>query len=101
LPWKSAANIGCENIGLRHWHRFATELRLDDAKLIDRIRTMAQAIPDQATAILEQIEAEGLTHVTNYQVVQTAQDAGGCMSKAPANVECQTPGRRVNSTVLE
>lgn len=46
------------NIGLRHWQRLATELRLDDAKLIDRIRAMAHAMPDQAAAIQEQIAGE-------------------------------------------
>jgi serine/threonine-protein kinase HipA len=65
---KLAMKIGGEyrlrNIGLRHWQRLAAELRLDDANLIDRIRTMAQAIPDQATTTQEQIEREGLSHVT-------------------------------------
>jgi len=65
---KLAMKIGGEyrlrNIGLRHWQKLATALRLDDAELIDRIRAMAQAIPDQAAAIQEQIEGEGLSHVT-------------------------------------
>lgn len=52
------------NIGLRHWQRLATELRLDDAKLIDRIMAMAHAMPDQAAAIQEQIAGEELSHVT-------------------------------------
>jgi serine/threonine-protein kinase HipA len=65
---KLAMKIGGEyrlrNIGLRHWQRLATELRLDDAKLIDRIRAMAQAVPDQAAAVRKQIAGEGLSHVT-------------------------------------
>jgi serine/threonine-protein kinase HipA len=65
---KLAMKIGGEyrlrNIGLRHWRRLATELRLDDAKLIDRIRAMAQAMPDQAVAIQAQIVGEGLSHAT-------------------------------------
>jgi serine/threonine-protein kinase HipA len=65
---KLAMKIGGEyrlrNIGLRHWQRLATELRLDDARLIDGLRAMAQAIPDQAAAVLKQIEGEGLSHVT-------------------------------------
>lgn len=52
------------NIGLRHWRKLATELRLDDAKLIDRIRAMAQAMPDQASDIEKRIEGEGLSHAT-------------------------------------
>jgi serine/threonine-protein kinase HipA len=65
---KLAMKIGGEyrlrNIGLRHWQRLATELRLDDAKLIDGLRAMAQAIPDQAATVLKQVEGEGLSHVT-------------------------------------
>ena len=65
---KLAMKIGGEyrlrNIGLRHWQRLAAELRLDDANLIGRIRTMAQAIPDQATTTQAQIEGEGLSHMT-------------------------------------
>jgi serine/threonine-protein kinase HipA len=65
---KLAMKIGGEyrlrNIGVRHWQRLAVELRLDEAKLIDRIGTMAQAMPDQASAIQKQIEREGLSHLT-------------------------------------
>lgn len=65
---KLAMKIGGEyrlrNIGLRHWQRLATELHLDDARLIDGLRAMAQAIPDQAADVLKQVEEEGLSHVT-------------------------------------
>ena len=65
---KLAMKIGGEyrlrDIGLRHWQKLATELRLGEEKLIDRIRAMAQAMPDQAAAIQKQIEEEGLSHVT-------------------------------------
>ncbi|MBW4026188.1 MAG: type II toxin-antitoxin system HipA family toxin [Acidobacteria bacterium] len=65
---KLAMKIGGEyrlrNISLRHWQKLAIELRLDEATLIDRIKAMAQAIPDQAGAIQKQIEGEGLSHVT-------------------------------------
>jgi serine/threonine-protein kinase HipA len=64
LTMKIGGEYRLRNIGPRHWQRLAIELRLDDAKLIDRIRAMALAIPDQATAIQEQIEGEGLSHVT-------------------------------------
>ena len=64
LAMKVGGEYRLRNIGLRHWQRLATELRLDDAKLIDRIRAMAQAMPDQATAIQRQIAGEGLSHMT-------------------------------------
>ena len=41
-----------------------TEARVDDAQLVDRIRLMAQALPDQAAAIQEPIQGKGLSHVT-------------------------------------
>lgn len=56
------------NIGLRHWQRLAAELHVDDANLIDKIRTMAQVIPDQVTTTQEQIEREGLSHVTTARL---------------------------------
>ena len=69
---KLAMKIGGEyrlrNIGLRHWQKLAAALRLDDARLIDRIRAMAQAMPDRAAAVREQIEGEGLSHVTITRV---------------------------------
>jgi serine/threonine-protein kinase HipA len=65
---KLAMKIGGEyrlrNIGLRHWQKLAAELRLDDVKLLDRIRTMAQALPDQVATIQERVEGQGLSHVT-------------------------------------
>ncbi len=64
---KLAMEIGGEyrlrNIGLRHWQKLAAELRLDEW-IIDRVRTMAQALPDQITTIQGQVEGQGLSHVT-------------------------------------
>ena len=81
---KLAMKIGGEyrlrNIGLRHWQKLATELRLDEEKLIDRIRAMAEAMPDQAEAIQKQIEGEGLSHVTITRV---------CKRLATRTVACQ------------
>jgi len=64
LAMKVGGEYRLRNIGLRHWQRLAAELRLDDAKLIDGIRTMALAIPEQSATIRKQIEGEGLSHVT-------------------------------------
>jgi hypothetical protein len=52
------------NIGLRHWQKLAAELRLDEVRLIDRIRVMAQTLPDHVTTIQEQVAGQGLSHVT-------------------------------------
>ncbi len=81
---KLAMKIGGEyrlrNIGLQHWQKLATASRLDDARLIDRIRAMAEAMPDQAAAIQKQIEGEGLSHVTITRV---------CKRLATRAVTCQ------------
>jgi serine/threonine-protein kinase HipA len=81
---KLAMKIGGEyrlrNIGLRHWKKLAAASRLDDARLIDRIRAMAEAMPDQAAAIQKQIEGEGLSHVTITRV---------CKRLATRAVACQ------------
>ena len=81
---KLAMKIGGEyrlrNIGLRHWQKLAAASRLDVARLIDRIRAMAEAIPDQAAAIQKQIEGEGLSHVTITRV---------CKRLATRAVACQ------------
>lgn len=65
---KLAMRIGgvyrLRDIGLRDWQKLAAELRLDEVKLTDRIRAMAQALPDQATIIQEQVKGQGLSHVT-------------------------------------
>jgi serine/threonine-protein kinase HipA len=65
---KLAMKIGGEyrlrNIGLRHWKRFATDLGLDDAWLMERIGTMAASLPGHATSIRNELEANGLSHIT-------------------------------------
>jgi hypothetical protein len=47
-----------------HWQKLAARLRLDEVKLIDRIRAMAEALPNQVTTIQKQVEGQGLSHVT-------------------------------------
>jgi serine/threonine-protein kinase HipA len=63
-----AMRIGGEyrlsNIGLRHWHRLAVEVRADPDSLIGRIGGMATALPDLVAKIQKEVEAEGLTHRT-------------------------------------
>ena len=65
---KLAMKIGGEyrlsNIGLRSWQKFATELRLDEGLLIDRLKKMAASLPDHSATTLRELEGEGLSHVT-------------------------------------
>src|SRR5260370_20867391 len=71
---KLAMKIGGEyrlrNIRLRHWKRFATDLRLDEAWLMGRIRTMAASLPDHATSIRNELEAEGLSQIKMTRLAQ-------------------------------
>lgn len=65
---KLAMRIGGEyrvsNIGLRHWHRLAADVRTDPDSLVARITAMAAAFPDLVATIQKEVEDEGLTHRT-------------------------------------
>jgi serine/threonine-protein kinase HipA len=65
---KLAMGIGGEyrlsNIGLRHWHCLAADVRTDPNSLVARITAMAAASPDLVATIQKEVEAEGLTHRT-------------------------------------
>ena len=81
---KLAMKIGGEyrlrNIRLRHWKRFAADLRLDEAWLMERIRTMAASLPDHTTSIRNELEADGLSHITMTQLAQRLKArAASCM----------------------
>jgi hypothetical protein len=71
---KLAMQIGGEyqlrNIGLRHWQRFATDLRVNEGWLMERIRTMAASVPDHATSIRNELEAEGVPHIAMTRLAQ-------------------------------
>ena len=81
---KLAMKIGGEyrlrNIRLRHWKRFAADLRLDEAWLMERIRTMAASLPDHTTSIRNELEADGLSHITMTRLAQRLKArAASCM----------------------
>jgi serine/threonine-protein kinase HipA len=71
---KLAMKIGGEyrlrNIGLRHWHRLAADVRVDGELLINRIRTMAAGFQDLVATIQRKVEAEGLSHPTISTLAQ-------------------------------
>jgi hypothetical protein len=39
-------------------------LRLDEARLMERIKTMATSVPDHASPIRNELDADGLSHIT-------------------------------------
>ena len=74
---KLAMKIGGEYrlryIGLRHWRKFAAEMRLDEGLLMDRIRAIAALLPDHAASIQKELETSGLSHGTFTLLTQKLQ----------------------------
>lgn len=74
LPYKSmnmmkaklAMKIGgiyrLRDIGIKPWQKLAAEVRLDPDRLIARIQSFTDALPDHASTIRTRVEAEGLSH---------------------------------------
>jgi serine/threonine-protein kinase HipA len=50
------------NIGRRQWQKLATELRLDPERFFAKVARMAEAIPDHANTVAQQLGEEGLRH---------------------------------------
>jgi serine/threonine-protein kinase HipA len=73
LAMKVGGEYLVRNIGLRHWQRVALELRLRAESLINDIRVMASALPDHASAVLDQMERDGLSHPTVTKLTQQLQ----------------------------
>jgi serine/threonine-protein kinase HipA len=63
---KLAMKIGGEyrlrDIGLRQWQKFAKELNLSPAEIIDRAANFASQVPRHIEVVRETVKAEGLDH---------------------------------------
>lgn len=63
---KLAMKIGGEyrvaNITLRNWRKLATETKVDEDRLVARIRTTLIELPDVISQVDKQIRSEGLAH---------------------------------------
>ncbi|MGE0751652.1 MAG: type II toxin-antitoxin system HipA family toxin [Variibacter sp.] len=63
---RSAMKIGGEyrmrDIGPRQWRKLATDLRLDEDELVERIGEFARTLPDALSDICRAAEADGLDH---------------------------------------
>jgi serine/threonine-protein kinase HipA len=64
LAMKLGGEYRLRNIGLRHWHRLASDVRTDRDALIERIRAMAAGFADLIATIQKEVEADGLSHAT-------------------------------------
>ncbi len=80
---KLAMKIGGEyklgQIGLRQWQKFAREVRVDAAELIDRLAAMTQQFPDEVSAARARVRNEGLTNILIDRLAeQLVARAGEC-----------------------
>lgn len=63
---KMAMKIGGEyllnRIGIRQWHKLANEVRVDEDELVQRLRTLAEEIPDHTSKLRKEVRKRGLAH---------------------------------------
>lgn len=62
LAMKVGRNYRLQDVGPRQWRKLAAELRLDADALVQRVRDMANMLPDHLSAIRQTAEKEGLDH---------------------------------------
>ena len=62
LAMKLGGEYLLQNIGLRQWRKLAAETRIGPEALLNRVQSMAAAIPDAASQIARQLAREGLKH---------------------------------------
>jgi len=62
LSMKVGGEYQLLQIGIRQWRKLAKEIRIDADMLIDRLRDMAQQLPDEVSAAQSTARNEGLTH---------------------------------------
>lgn len=62
LAMKIGGHYRLRAIGLREWKKAAAEWRVDPESLIDRIRDLADALPETAKQIAAEMKASGIRH---------------------------------------
>ena len=71
---KMANRIGgkyrLEDISSRHWVRFASEVRLPAAEVLDIGKTMAGTLPEAFTETVDKARADGLDHPILQQMIE-------------------------------
>lgn len=80
---KLAMKVGGEyrlyNIATRHWEKLAKELGLDSTVLIDRLRQMAERLPDEASKTCQAAKESGLNNpIIDHLVDKIAGRAVSC-----------------------
>lgn len=69
LAMKVGGEYRLRDIRSKHWRRFAEENRLDFDQVRERITDMAARLPDLASAVRDQIAADGAPHPLNDKLV--------------------------------
>ncbi len=62
MAMKIGDQYGLDSIGLPQWRRLAASIRTDEAAIIDRIRVMAAALPDQLADEIRKLSGSSLSH---------------------------------------
>jgi serine/threonine-protein kinase HipA len=75
-------------VGPRHWHKLSAELRLDPARVRDRVRELAAAVPDAAQTVARRARESGLRHPI------VARTASALAKRATQCAAALTPGTR-------
>jgi serine/threonine-protein kinase HipA len=79
LAMKLGGEYRLRLIGARQWHKLAAELRLDPARVRDRVRELAATIPDGAAAVRRRARESGLRHAVIERLAdRLARRAAGC-----------------------
>ena len=89
---KMAAKIGgqylLEEVYSRHWVKFAAEMRLPPAEVLDTARKMAETLPPVLAETVEEAHAHGLNHPIlqrMIEVLNARSERCVCILKATAN----------------
>jgi serine/threonine-protein kinase HipA len=87
LAMKLGGEYRLRAVGPRQWHKLAAEFRLDPARVRDRVRELAAAVPDAAEAVRRRARESGLRHpiVSRLAEVLTkrAKQCGSLVSLSP------------------
>ena len=73
LAMKIGGKYKLREMTLREWRKAAAELRYDESALIDRLRHLAQSIPDAASDVHKQLRAGGIRHDVTKRLAQALQ----------------------------
>jgi serine/threonine-protein kinase HipA len=81
LAMKIGGKYKLREITLREWKKAAIEFQYDETALIERIRVLADSMPDAAAQVHKQLRAGGIRHDVSKRLVSALQErATACLS---------------------